>query len=182
MHPNFIVVLEGADNLGKTTVARNLCRLLNLQYIKFPNELFLTGDMIRKRLKGELFLDPSFFQLLNLVNQIQTMKTLSGNVLCDRYYISTKIYAQTEYVSLDWIDEVIHLLPEPDLTFIFTGRPFEEDDEHFQYQQKQTSKYYEQFLKENKDNKKVIAINANRPEGEVMYEIMNKIWSHENYY
>lgn len=52
-----LIVLEGGDGCGKTTVAEELGKRLNAEVMPFPNDAGVTGPLIRAYLKRQWWVD-----------------------------------------------------------------------------------------------------------------------------
>jgi dTMP kinase len=109
-----LIVIEGADRVGKTTHAAQLVTSLTdlglaVQAIKFPDRTTSIGEVIDQYLKREIQLDDHAIHLLFSTNRWEwfpRMKSLleSGvSLVVDRYAYSGVAYsAAKESLSLDW--------------------------------------------------------------------------------
>ena len=95
-----IVCIEGADGVGKTTVAESL----GMQVIVFPNYETPTGKLIKAVLSGHLDMDPLVFQCLQTVNKLET-RVHDDVVLC-RYWPSAWVYGAFDGLDKDWLERV----------------------------------------------------------------------------
>lgn len=168
----FFVVFEGADNLGKTTVAEIVCRLLNFRYMKFPNPNLYSGQVLREILQHKRPFEPAGFQALNIVDRLLTR--MSGNLIIDRYVDSGKVYGESDGLPSAWVDEMNAILLQPDLVFVFVGEPFATDDEKYDNNPK-IVEGYNKLLEDHKNDPKYVRIEANRPREEVVEEIVKII-------
>jgi thymidylate kinase len=173
-----LIVFEGNEKLGKTTVALEVCKKLgNYRYQKFPNEENATGKIIREILQEKRSYEPYSFQALNTIDKQIT--DLKGNVICDRFTLSQIVYGVLDNVSIEFLEEICLDLPEPDLMFIFTGDPFCKDEEIFNDNTDQIGELYETFLSKHEIDKTIIRIEANKPLEETITEICDYIWEFE---
>ena len=168
----YFVVFEGADNLGKTTVAKIVCERLGFKYMKFPNPDLYSGQILRKILQKKLPFEPASFQALNIVDRIFT--SMSGNVIIDRYIDSGKVYGESDGLPSEWVDQLNSILLQPDLVFVFTGEPFTTDNEHYDNSEKVVAGY-RKLLEDHKCDPRYVEIRANRAIEEVVDEIIKII-------
>jgi thymidylate kinase len=171
-----VFAVEGPDKYGKTTHAVKLANALNAIYIKFPNEALWSGRQIRRILNKELPFEPASFQALQIINRLETFKQLKPNKLYifDRYKMSGVVYGLCDGLPENWIREVCDYLPDPDMTFLFIGEPYETDTDIYsslEYQDKITHLYE----KEAKRTKNVHYINNHGTIEEVHKRIMNTL-------
>lgn len=169
---NFIIVFEGADNLGKTTVAKIICEKLGYSYLKFPNENHYYGKILREVLQGKRAFEPVGFQALNIIDRLFTK--IEGKIIVDRYVLSGKIYGMSDGIPEEIVEQMNSLLYKPDLTFVFTGTPFCTDNELYDLNNTVVQRYSE-YIEQNKENERVVEIFANRPLEEVVNEIISYI-------
>lgn len=156
---DFFVVFGGIDKLGKTTVAEIVCEKLGYRYMKFPNPDSYSGKQLRLILQGKLPFEAASFQALNFVDKLLT--PITGRVIADRYTESADVYGKSDGLPEEWVDKLNSLLPQPDLTFIFTGIPFGTDNEHYD-DNGNVAQGYTRYLEEHKGDARVIEIKANR--------------------
>jgi len=126
-----IIAFEGPDKLGKTTQAKIIAEKLGWTYIKFPNEKYYSGKIIRSILNEEMPFEPASFQALQILNRLETFEHLNPdeNYIFDRYKLSGIVYGLADGLQEEWIREVCDLLPDPDFTLVFTGKPYGKDSD-----------------------------------------------------
>jgi len=139
-----IIAFEGADKLGKTTQAKLLADKLNCEYIKFPNESLYSGKIIRQILNKELPFEPASFQALQDSNKRETVRRLDpdGKYIFDRFKLSEIVYGLVDGLPEEWVRENASLLPEPDFTIVFTGKPYGKDSDIYGEKQYEISQLY----------------------------------------
>lgn len=109
-----LVVIEGADRVGKTTLSGKLVESLiatgvRVKSMKFPDRSTHTGKLIDRYLKGEVILDDHTAHLLFSANRWEVfhpMKSLleeGTTLVVDRYAYSGVAYsAAKEGMDFDW--------------------------------------------------------------------------------
>ena len=130
-----LIVFEGIDNAGKTTVSRDLATYLR----RFKVDVELASEMASPI--GAIISD--FFQtrrpfspLLKtllfaadramLVEEIILPSLARGaTVIVDRYYYSALVYRQAEGFGLDYVHNVNRVFPRPDITILIDIDPTE---------------------------------------------------------
>lgn len=136
-----LVVVEGINGAGKTTIINELVKYYHTTYIafsvyKFPNRNGVDGSQIDRYLKGELTIS-STYDILNMFarnrsvvcNQINLDLKNGMLVICDRYVFSAIAYHIPERVSqahiissyckvIGYFDKC---MPVPDVTYIIDG-------------------------------------------------------------
>ena len=95
-----IICIEGADGVGKTSVAESL----GLPVVSFPNYLTETGKIIRQVLRGAIRMDPLVFQCLQTVNKLET--TVHGDTILCRYWPSAYVYGVLDGLPRQWLMDV----------------------------------------------------------------------------
>lgn len=145
-HQCFLIALEGADRLGKTTQAKRLEPALEQVGIKgvvekMPYQDGVTYDRIYEMLHtGEALQEPVAFQTFMGVNRLgfqsNYLPTLAEHfevVILDRWNLSTLVYGAQSGVSEETTKVILKGVSEPDLVLIFDGEPFsstETDDSY----------------------------------------------------
>jgi len=120
-----IIAFEGADNVGKSTLAEMLSDYLDRKLIKFPNESIDSGKQIRRMLNGNDPFDPAYSQVLQNENKIDTLKTIRpGTYIFDRFKLSEIVYGIANELSRYDVMALADGLPDPDITFLITGRSY----------------------------------------------------------
>ena len=104
MNRGLLIVLEGIDQCGKTTISKllkNKLLSLNLKTIiqTFPDKSTLIGNVINSYLQGNTKLSPQESHLLYSLNRHEKKsfmeeKLYNGyNIICDRYIFSGIAYS-----------------------------------------------------------------------------------------
>lgn len=99
-----LIILESADNLGKTTLVKLLASKINATILQQPSANN-TLSFIREIVKGNTPITPFARQLLHAISHTvdlyETMLNSRSNIVMDRCYISALIYGRlsglTEY-------------------------------------------------------------------------------------
>lgn len=120
-----IIVLEGIDGCGKSTLARELSvQLTPSRVFHFPTELTTAGKMIKRYLDRELSLEKHQLLQLFLLDMKDAMRKYSIGqneiAILDRYYFSTIVYQTIlSGISEDEVRTFISgvKIPEPSITF-----------------------------------------------------------------
>jgi thymidylate kinase len=135
-----IVVLEGHDGCGKSSVGKYIANALNAEFVEFPNDNGLTGPMIRDYLKqrweiksldatpaperGKVALDAQrsalAFQALQIANRWETFPTLdqSKDWVFVRYWQSGWVYGGMDGIDSDWLLKVHEGMPQGDVNIL----------------------------------------------------------------
>lgn len=126
-----MLVIDGRDGAGKTTLAIRLSKYLHAEYLKFPNEKIYSGQVLRKILNKELPFEPASFQWLQIGNRLETYKTLENGktYVCDRNKMSGYVYGKTDGLPEEWLREALDFIPDPDLTLVITGKSYKRDSD-----------------------------------------------------
>ncbi|ELA42162.1 thymidylate kinase [Vittaforma corneae ATCC 50505] len=126
-----LIVLEGLDRSGKTTVSSMLQqRLQPCTIIRFPNRATETGKLLDKFLKKQIKFSDHTIHLLYSANRYEEETRIrdllkSTHVICDRYWLSGAVYSTAKGLDFEWCKSTDKLLPQPDFTF-FLDVPVEE--------------------------------------------------------
>lgn len=140
-----LIVIEGIDGAGKSTLAKALGEVLGINVLKFPIYDSPTGRLISKHLDGSVHLEPNVFQALQTANKMealpQLMRACNGYVvtaletilggraydedlprhlILDRYTLSGQVYGEIDGVKACSWDV---LLPAPDMTIVVDVPP-----------------------------------------------------------
>lgn len=119
-----LIVIEGIDRSGKTTLVNYLTQKLNNTFhsthnISFPNRKSLTGELINKYLSNQVKLNPQTIHLLFSANRWEMIEDIEKMeyefILCDRYYFSGIAYTIAKDVERGWAIGPDRGLLEPDL-------------------------------------------------------------------
>lgn len=131
-----IIALEGPDKMGKTTQAKCLAESLSGSfYQKIPAKDSVTYEKIYQMLDdGDAVEYPHYFQTMNGVNRLlwqkekmPKLKEEYNYIILDRWKASTVVYGMGIGMTSAQCQVIIKDLIEPDLTFVFTGKPFNRD-------------------------------------------------------
>jgi dTMP kinase len=125
-----LIVFEGIDGSGKTTVSKMLCeymKKMNLPvvWLREPSDS-KWGKKIRElsRIKTSIPLEEELNYFMedrkfNVSRHIKPALDLNKNVILDRYYYSTACYQGARGMDVDKIIQMNRkFAPEPDITFI----------------------------------------------------------------
>lgn len=123
-----LIVLEGLDRVGKSTLARKLVEHLektkrSVLYCRFPDRTTPVGRLIDEFLRtSSRRVDDHVIHLLFSANRWELSKRIRSNiqqgtiVVVDRYSYSGIAYSSTKKdLSLRWCREMERGLPKPDL-------------------------------------------------------------------
>jgi len=185
-----IIVFEGIDGAGKTTISKILYKFLReknyntvLTQEPFTNE-------ITELIKKSGWRDPVLLTLLFSADRAYHIKWLMDQkpeiVIMDRYYYSTIAYQSVLGVEEDWIQNVNSKFPKPDITFLLDMNEEEalkrlKKDDQFNFEEKITSlklvrnKYLELARKYN-----FIVLDATNTIENIMKEVILTICSSMN--
>lgn len=171
-----IIAIEGADNVGKSTLAQTLSDYLDIELVKFPNERLGSGKQARRMLNDEDQFDPEYWQYLQNENKIDILKTLvSGTYIFDRFKLSEIVYGLANGVNEQCVRSCADLLPDPDITFLLTGRSYGHDADIYSNDEYQTviTKLY---LTEAKNSSgRIEIINNEKSADAVLEEVFRKM-------
>lgn len=125
-----IIAIEGAESVGKSTIAEMLSDYLDLQLIKFPNESLDSGKQSQRMLNGDDPFDPEFSQYLQNENKIETLSTLTtGTYIVDSFKLSEIVRGLANDADEQNVRSCADLLPDPDITFLITGKNYGYDSD-----------------------------------------------------
>ena len=130
MNRGLLIVLEGIDQCGKTTISKllkNKLEELNLKTIiqTFPDKSTLIGNVINSYLQGNTKLSPQESHLLYSLNRHEKKNFMEDklynnyNIICDRYIFSGIAYSLANGLDYDFSSNTEQYLIKPDLTFYF---------------------------------------------------------------
>ena len=130
MNRGLLIVLEGIDQCGKTTVSKllkNKLLSLNLKTIiqTFPDKSTLIGNVINSYLQGNTKLSPQESHLLYSINRHEKKNFMEEklynnyNIICDRYIFSGIAYSLANGLDYNFCLNTEQYLIKPDLTFYF---------------------------------------------------------------
>lgn len=147
-----IIAIEGADSVGKSTIAKMLSDYLDLELIKFPNGSLESGE--RSRL------------MLNAL--------IPGTYVFDTYKLSEIVYGLVNDVDEQYVRSRADILPDPDITFLITGKSYRYDTDIYgndPYHSMITKLY----LTEAKNSSgRIEIINNEKPIDDVFEEVFRK--------
>jgi len=112
-----LIVVEGIDGTGKTTVAHRLARAIGGKYIRTPPPPF---DSARQYVDKQGSLDTRFLFYLcsvSYASDVIRRELTRRDVVCDRYLGSTIAYHRALGLRLDWNMEELTLVA-PDYAFL----------------------------------------------------------------
>lgn len=130
MNRGLLIVLEGIDQCGKTTISKllkNKLEELNLKTIiqTFPDKSTLIGNVINSYLQGNTKLSPQESHLLYSLNRHEKKSFMEEklynnyNIICDRYIFSGIAYSLANGLDYNFCLNTEQYLIKPDLTFYF---------------------------------------------------------------
>ena len=128
MNRGLLIVLEGIDQCGKTTISKllkNKLEELNLKTIiqTFPDKSTLIGNVINSYLQGNTKLSPQESHLLHSLNRHEKKNFMEEklynnyNIICDRYIFSGIAYSLANGLDYNFSSNTEQYLIKPDLTF-----------------------------------------------------------------
>lgn len=130
MNRGLLIVLEGIDQCGKTTISKllkNKMEELNLKTIiqTFPDKSTLIGNIINSYLQGNTKLSPQESHLLYSLNRHEKKIFMEEklynnyNIICDRYIFSGIAYSLANGLDYTFCLNTEQYLIKPDLIFYF---------------------------------------------------------------
>lgn len=130
MNHGLLIVLEGIDQSGKTTIAellKNKLKDLNFKTIiqTFPDKSTLLGNIISSYLQNNIKLSPQESHLLFTLNRIEKNKYIQSKleenfiIICDRYIHSGIAYSLANGLDYSYCLNTQKYLIKPDLIFYF---------------------------------------------------------------
>lgn len=190
-HKCFIVALEGADRLGKSTQAKLVEAKMDAEGMrgvldKCPYKDGVTYDRIYEMLRtGEAKEFPVVFQTMQGANrrafQKKLLPTLALHfdvVLIDRWSTSTWVYGTQDGVPKETTEAILKGLVEPDLVYVLDGEPFSAPDMDDAYEadkdfQARVRDAYKQYAWDHQTNHRLI--DANRDKHTICDELLDGI-------
>jgi dTMP kinase len=129
-----LIALEGLDQSGKETQARQLVARLELeshrvQAVSFPDYDTAIGREIRTALSGGRDYPPEVMQLLYVANRFEYKPRLDrwlargAIVVCDRYRASSVAYGEAQGLDAEWLEVIQRGLPPAWLTLLLDIAP-----------------------------------------------------------
>lgn len=130
MNHGLLIVLEGIDQSGKTTIAellKNKLKDLNFKTIiqAFPDKSTLLGNIISSYLQNNIKLSPQESHLLFTLNRLEKNKYIQSKleenfiIICDRYIHSGIAYSLANGLDYYYSFNTQKYLIKPDLIFYF---------------------------------------------------------------
>ena len=119
-----LIIFEGLDGTGKTSLARAVSVLLNGVYLTTPcPRIRQVREDILDSFGGNPEASHLFYMstVFGTITAIQTMQAVGVPVVVDRYFLSTQAYAAFQGSRLV-LDELNKLLPPADLT-VYVSAP-----------------------------------------------------------
>lgn len=120
-----LIVIEGPDGAGKTTLAKQL----GFETIHFPVRDTVSGKAIHDQLRNGIK-DPAGFQALQLANKMEQRDRLSyaegdrqTHLVCVRYWQSSVVYGGLDGLDPAWLIEMNRDLPPADLSILVDIEP-----------------------------------------------------------
>lgn len=187
-----LIVLEGLDRVGKSTLAKNLAEHLQristpVATCRFPERSTKVGQVIDDLLKNSTKpVDDHVMHLLFSANRWEMNKSIRNTLLkgttvvVDRYAYSGMAYSSAKrLLSIDWCRNTERGLPKPDLIIYLEltkesqySRPgFGEERFETRDFQEQIRQQYEQVIKTSNENWLRIDVTNKSPD-EVLGEIV----------
>lgn len=125
------IVIEGVDGVGKTTLAKSLCKQLKGAYYKTPPTVFETINhkgntfSLKAHLAQDFIDSPRARFLFYLSGVLLASKEIShllkqSDVVCDRYLSSTMAYHFEADVALRELDLAPLQILQPDIELLLT--------------------------------------------------------------
>lgn len=134
-----LVVIEGVDGCGKSTVGKAVARAIDADLISFPCDECVTGPMIRNylakrwRVEGVVdgpdapddhAIDPGggalAFQALQVANRMEVMRRIieADNMVLVRYWQSGYVYGSLDGLDPTWLMKVHEMMEQADLNIL----------------------------------------------------------------
>ena len=194
-----IIVFEGIDGAGKTTMCKMLKSYLeqrgfSVAVYSYPNKSSLYGKIIRQFLSSEIVLDPEEQFFLYILDMYRDKKDVLGKisqgyiVLMDRYYTSTIAYQCSQGFDYNFAKHVIEYLrlPKPEVIIYLDIDPITslkrlESKEKLEVFERNISflekvrNMYLQMAKEGYPTKNWIHINAKNSIDKVFTEVVDAV-------
>lgn len=186
------MALEGADRLGKSTQAKALAEALensrfrfNSCVVKIPYKDDYTYDRIYEMLfSGEAEMYPQVFQSWQALNRhifqkdvLPVLAKRKDLIILDRWNMSTFVYGTSSGVPVAATKMMLQGIFEPDVNFVFTGKPFVMDTEKDAYEkndnfQNHVRVFYEHQIRNDNNS---VRVNANETPEAVTHFLLDFI-------
>lgn len=128
-----LIVLEGLDRSGKSSVAKFIFNLLSENQptvcMNFPDRTTPIGKMINEFLNNHTELSNEAIHLLFSANRWEKMKLISEtleagtHIICDRYWYSGVAYSVAKGMDFEWCQWPDKGLINPDLIIYLRANP-----------------------------------------------------------
>lgn len=125
-----LIAIESRDNIGKTTLVKNLKKLNlpNTSFLAFPNENTDSGKLTRHILSNTTPLCSNVLQASFIINFYEKIDLLLAHktsptqfLILDRYYFSTIAYTKASHTTSNRILNLLNELPVPNLLIYLDG-------------------------------------------------------------
>lgn len=141
--PGRLIVIEGADGSGKTTLAKKLARELDAFYTSEPSETAFgekLDDLIEEGVERPETVALAFAadRMIHVEEEIVPRLEEGDTVVSDRYYHSSLVYQPLMGLEEDWVRQLNRAAVSPDQTFIL-DIPVEEAQERISERQDRNS-------------------------------------------
>lgn len=128
-----IIVLEGIDNAGKTTVAKMLYNYFSSKGVKVSISRELTtkvGDLIKSSVKNEGLspITKAFLFAADRQIRLEQLGDICNSeeiIIFDRYLHSAVVYREAEGLDGSWVKELNRYIPHSDFSFYIDITPEE---------------------------------------------------------
>ncbi|HDY97730.1 MAG TPA: thymidylate kinase [Pseudomonas sabulinigri] len=120
--PSRVIVLEGLDGVGKSTLAKKLAEQLDAQFMSTPGESFKGIRSMIMDAFGEDQLAKALFYAATVSSEGRKARSIveqGRSVVMDRYWVSTVAYAKARGVSAN-LDALESDLIPTDITVLIT--------------------------------------------------------------
>jgi dTMP kinase len=192
-----LIVLEGADRLGKSTQARLLTDALKNQgirsrLVKAPfREPALYERIYQMLSTGEASQEPVVFQTLMIANRriwqsydLPNLQEKYDVIVMDRWTLSTKVYGGASGVEEKTTEVMTRGLIQPQLTILLDGEPFpmEAKPDAYEADKEFQSDVRRRYLQLASSEDSTHIVSANRSQEEVHQDIMVPVMKLVNRY
>jgi dTMP kinase len=207
MTKSFLLVVEGLDGTGKSSLVRRLARILN-ECDNLPGRVKLTfephdpsacGVYIRQALLHRIKVPAHTLALAFAVNRADHCNRdirpflMQGDpngrvVICDRYYLSSLVYQSNDAVSMERIMRINEEAMTPDLTIFLSAsdktcytrmRRREQARELFEVNLRTTRRKYEDAIQFLRQRgESIVEVSAEGSASEVLSRVLDALVSH----
>ena len=126
-----LIVIEGIDGSGKTTLADGVARELKANRVEFPDYSTDTGAQIKRALAGETRLGSVMLQALMTVNKLEHIGELQdaaegrSTLVLTRYWQSAVVYGMQDGLNPHWLARIHSTLPHGTINILVDCEPEE---------------------------------------------------------